>query len=135
MNRAQRDIAELLTATPQHRPMSGILPSIREMTNVRRYVSVPFLMEPGMHTETHKKATVAAFLNWTALSILMLPVACFLWALSAYPPEYACWLGFAAAIYMWPVAGILFVVAAAFHVRPAKQRLETGARLRKAHGL
>ena len=117
------------------RHMSGILPSVREMTGVRRYVSVPFLMEPGMQSETHKKATVAAFLNWTALSILMLPVACFLWALSAYPPEYACWLGFAAAIYTWPVAGILFVIGAAFHVRPASRRRENGAGLRKAHGL
>ncbi|MBN3753748.1 hypothetical protein PPMP20_18585 [Paraburkholderia phymatum] len=86
-----------------------------------------------MQSETQKKAKVAAFLNWSALSALMSPVACFLWALHAYPPEYACWLAIAAAIYVWPVAGILFVVGAAFHVRPSERR-RTAAELREAHG-
>ena len=115
--------------------MSGISPSIRAMTAVRRYVSVPFLMETGMQSETHKKAAVGAFLNRSALFLLMLPVACFLWALHAYPLHEACWLGFAAAIYGWPVAGILFVIAAGFHVGPAtRQRAEITAELRKALG-
>jgi hypothetical protein len=102
---------------------SGISPSILAMPAVRRYVAVPFLMEPGMQTETHKKAVVGVFLNRSALSLLLLPVALFLWALHAYPPQYAFWLGFAAVIYIWPIAGVLFVIAAGFHVRPAGQRL------------
>jgi hypothetical protein len=92
-------------------------------------------METGMQSETHKKAAVGAFLNRSALFLLMLPVACFLWALHAYPPHEACWLGFAAAIYGWPVAGILFVIAAGFHVGPTtRQRAEITAELRKALG-
>lgn len=74
-----------------------------------------------MQTETHKKATIGVFLNRSALSLLLLPVAVFFWALHAYPPQYASWLGFAAVIYMWPIAGVLFVIAAGFHVRPAGQ--------------
>lgn len=87
-----------------------------------------------MQSETQKKAVVGAFLNRSALFLLMLPVACFFWALHAYPPQEACWLGAAAAIYVWPVAGILFVVAAGFHVAPTSQRLGTATELRKAHG-
>jgi hypothetical protein len=92
-------------------------------------------METGMQSETHKKATVAAFLNWSALSLLISPVACYFWALHAYPPHDACWLTVAAAFYVWPIAGILFVIAAGFHVCTTSQRLETAAELRKAHGL
>jgi uncharacterized membrane protein len=86
-----------------------------------------------MQSETHKKATVAAFLNWSALSVLMSPVACFIWALHAYPPLDACWLALATAIYVWPIAGILFVIAAGFHVSPL-QRRKAAAEWREAHG-
>lgn len=96
---------------------------------------VPFLMEPGMRAETHKKAAAEAFLNRSALSLMLLPVAFFLWALHAYSLHEACWLGFAAVIYVWPVAGILFVVAAGFHVTPTRQRPQTAAEWREAHGL
>ena len=112
----------------------GISPSIREITAVRRYASVPFLMETGMQSEKHKKAAVGAFLNRSALFLLMLPVAFFFWALHAYPAHEACWLGVATAIYVWPVAGVLFVIAAGFHVGPASQRMKTAAELRQAHG-
>lgn len=95
---------------------------------------MPFLMETGMQSETQKKAAVGAFLNRSALFLLMLPVAFFLWALHAYPPHEACWLGVASAIYVWPVAGILFVVAAGFHVGSTSRRLGTAGELRKAHG-
>ncbi|WP_036002207.1 hypothetical protein [Paraburkholderia caribensis] len=87
-----------------------------------------------MQSETQKKAAVGAFLNRSALFLLMLPVACFFWALHAYSPHEACWLGVASAIYVWPVAGILFVVAAGFHVGPTSRRLKTAAELREAHG-
>lgn len=88
-----------------------------------------------MQSETHKKAVIETFLNRSALILLMLPVACFFWALHAYSPHEACWIGVATAIYVWPVAGILFVVAAGFHVGPTRQRMKTAAELRKAHGL
>ena len=87
-----------------------------------------------MQSETHKKATVAAFLNRCALFALISPVACFLWALHAYSPTEACWLGVATAIYVWPIAGILFVIAAGFYVRPTSQRLKSAAELRQVHG-
>ncbi|SEK14018.1 hypothetical protein SAMN05192539_10812 [Paraburkholderia diazotrophica] len=88
-----------------------------------------------MQSETHKSAKVAVFLNRSALSLLMLPVACFFWALHAYSPLEACWLGVAAAIYVWPIAGILLVIAAGFHVRTTSQRLERAGGLQDAHGL
>ena len=77
-----------------------------------------------MQSETQKKAAVGAFLNRSALFLLMLPVACFFWALHAYPPHDAYWLGFAAVIYVWPIAGVLFVIAAGFHVSRSSQRQE-----------
>ncbi|MPW18011.1 hypothetical protein GCT13_13945 [Paraburkholderia sp. CNPSo 3157] len=88
-----------------------------------------------MQSETCKRATVAVFLNRSALSLLMLPVACFFWALHAYPPLEACWLCVATAIYVWPLAGILFVIAAGFHVCTPSQRLERAGGLQEAHGL
>jgi len=88
-----------------------------------------------MQSDTHKRATVAVFLNWSALSLLMLPVASFFWALHAYPPLDACWLCVATAIYVWPVAGILLVVAAGFHVCAPSQRLAKADGLHEAHGL
>jgi hypothetical protein len=91
-------------------------------------------METGMQTETHKKAKVAVFLNRSALGLLMLPVACLLWALHVYPPQDACWLGFALAMYVWPIAGVLFVISAGFHVRTRSKRLRQDVGLREAHG-
>lgn len=88
-----------------------------------------------MQSDAHKRATAAVFLNRSALVVLMLPVACFFWALHAYPPLDACWLCVAAAIYVWPIAGILFVVAAGFHVCAPGQRHEKSRGLREAHGL
>ncbi|MEM5433721.1 hypothetical protein [Paraburkholderia diazotrophica] len=87
-----------------------------------------------MQSDTQKRAKVAVFLHRSALFLLMLPVACFFWALHAYPPQDACWLCVAAAIYVWPVAGILLVIAAGFHVCTA-QRLEKSGGLQEAHGL
>ncbi|WP_028211277.1 hypothetical protein [Paraburkholderia mimosarum] len=87
-----------------------------------------------MQTETLKKARAAAFLNWSALCLLMLPVACLLWALGTYPPQDACWLSFSVAIYIWPFAGVLFVVSAGLHVGTRARRLQKDAGLREAHG-
>ncbi len=87
-----------------------------------------------MQSETLKSARVAAFLNRSALGLLMLPVACFFWALNVYPPQDACWMGFALAIYIWPLSGILFLVSAGFHVPSPKQQRESDAALREAHG-
>jgi hypothetical protein len=91
-------------------------------------------METGMQAETLKNARVAAFLNRSALCLLMLPAACLVWALNAYPPQYAFWLSFAFAIYIWPFAGILFVISAGFHVRKSARGLEQDAGFREAHG-
>lgn len=87
-----------------------------------------------MQPETHKKARVAVFLNRSALGLLTLPVACFFWALHAYPPQDACWLCLALAIYVWPMAGVLFVISAGFHVGPRRKRPERDVALRQAHG-
>lgn len=104
------------------------------MAAMRLYVSVPFPMETGMQAETLKKAKAAAFLNRSALCLLMLPVACLVWALQAYPPQDACWLSFSLAIYIWPFAGVLFVISAGFHVGARSQRRQKDAGLREAHG-
>ena len=87
-----------------------------------------------MHAETLKNARVAAFLNRSALCLLMLPAACLIWALQAYPPQDAYWLCFSLATYAWPFAGVLFIVSAGFHVRTPDQRLENDAGFREAHG-
>lgn len=87
-----------------------------------------------MHAETLKNARVAAFLNRSALCLLMLPAACLIWALQAYPPQDAYWLCFSLATYAWPFAGVLFIVSAGFHVRTPVQRLENDAGFREAHG-
>lgn len=85
---SRRAIATFLATwryCPQHGRMSGILPSIRKVATVRLYTAVPFPMEPGMQSETLKKARAATFLNRSALCLLMFPVACLIWALNAYP--------------------------------------------------
>jgi hypothetical protein len=86
-----------------------------------------------MQTEAHKKVVVGVFLNRSALFLLVAPVGCFLWALHARSLYDACWLCFAGAVYFWPVAGILFVVAAGFQSPPTRQRLPKAAVLYKAH--
>lgn len=104
------------------------------MTCVRLYTAVPFPMETGMQAETLKNARVAAFLNRSALWLLMLPAACLIWALHAYPPQDACWLCFSLATFAWPFAGVLFIVSAGFHTGPRIRRLEKDAGWRQAHG-
>jgi hypothetical protein len=91
-------------------------------------------METGMQAETLKNARAAVFLNRSALCLLMLPVGCLLWALHAYPPQDAYWLCFSLATYIWPFAGILFVISAGFRVHTPGPRLEKDAGLREAHG-
>lgn len=119
---------------PQHGRMSGILPSIRKVATVRLYTAVPFPMEPGMQSETLKKARAATFLNRSALCLLMFPVACLIWALNAYPPQDACWLCFSLAIYTWPFAGVLFVISAGFHAGSRGRRLKKDIGFQEAHG-
>ncbi|HTR08512.1 MAG TPA: hypothetical protein VMJ11_18040 [Paraburkholderia sp.] len=87
-----------------------------------------------MQPETLKNAAAAVFLKRSALCLLMSPVACLFWALNAYPPQDVLWLCFALATYVWPFAGILFVVSAAFHVGTRGRRPEKGAGLQEAHG-
>jgi len=87
-----------------------------------------------MQAETLKNARVAAFLNRSALCLLLLPAACLVWALHAYPPQHACLLCLALASYAWPFAGVLYIVSAGFHVDTPSQRLEQDAGLREAHG-
>jgi len=91
-------------------------------------------METGMQAETRKNAKVAAFLNRSALCLLMLPAACLIWALQAYPTPDACWLCFSLATYAWPLAGVLFVVSAGFHVKTRGPQFENDAGWREAHG-
>ncbi|WP_233836903.1 hypothetical protein [Paraburkholderia sp. ZP32-5] len=89
-----------------------------------------------MQAETLKKARVVErFLKWTALCILLLPVAFFLWALVAYSISDACWICLSLAIYIWPVAGVLFVISAGFHHGATHERPQSGsAGFRAAHG-
>ncbi|SDC87421.1 hypothetical protein [Paraburkholderia lycopersici] len=87
-----------------------------------------------MQAETLKNARFAVFLKRSALCLLMLPAACFFWALHAYPTQDACWLCLSLATYVWPFAGVLFVVSAGFHVEPLDRRLEKDVGLRQAHG-
>ena len=87
-----------------------------------------------MQAETLKKAKAAAFLTRVALCLLLAPAAALVWALQAYPPQDAYWLCFSLVIYIWPIAGILFVISAAFHVRIPKQKTKREARWRAAHG-
>jgi hypothetical protein len=91
-------------------------------------------METGMQAETLKNARVAAFLNRSALCLLLLPAACLMWALHAYPPQDAYWLCFAMATYAWPFAGVLFVISAGFHVPKSRRRIGKDAGFREAHG-
>ncbi|MCG5073699.1 hypothetical protein [Paraburkholderia tagetis] len=90
-----------------------------------------------MQAGTLKNAKVAAFLNRSALCLLILPVACLVWALQAYPPQYAYGLCFSLAALAWPLAGVLFLISAGFHVRTPKQQLENDASdagWQEAHG-
>lgn len=87
-----------------------------------------------MQAETLKNARVAAFLNRSALCLLMLPAACLFWALHAYPPRDACLLCLILATYLWPFAGVLFLVSAGFHTGTAGRPREKGTRWREAHG-
>ncbi|WP_233848915.1 hypothetical protein [Paraburkholderia sp. HD33-4] len=89
-----------------------------------------------MQAETLKKARVVErFLKWTALVLLLLPVAFFLWAAPAYSMQDAVWICFSLAIYIWPVAGVLFVISAGFHYSATHQRPKSGsAGFRPAHG-
>jgi len=85
--------------------------------------------------ETLKKAArVESFLKWSALCVLLLPVAFLLWAIPAYPIQDACWICFALAIYIWPLAGVLFVISAGFHYGTSLQRPKKSAGFREAHG-
>jgi hypothetical protein len=105
------------------------------MRAVRLFVTVPFPMEPGMQAETRKKAAVVErFLKWSALGLLLLPVAFFLWALPAYSMQDAVWICVSLAIYIWPFAGVLFVIAAGFHYGATHQRPKRHAGFRAAHG-
>jgi hypothetical protein len=91
-------------------------------------------MEPGMQAETLKKARVVeGFLKWSALGLLLLPVAFLLWALPAYSMQDACWICFSLAIYIWPFAGVLFVISAGFHYG-ATHHPRKSAGFREAHG-
>ena len=87
-----------------------------------------------MQAETLKNARVAVFLNRSALCLLMLPAACLIWALQAYPPRDAYWLCFSLATYAWPFAGVLFIVSAGFHNGAHRRRFEKDAGFREAHG-
>jgi len=87
-----------------------------------------------MRAETQKKARAATFLTRSALCLMLLPVACLVWALQAYPPQEAIWVCFSLAIYIWPFAGVLFVISAGFHVGARSQRRQKDAGLREAHG-
>ncbi|QBR01015.1 hypothetical protein E1956_27650 [Paraburkholderia pallida] len=87
-----------------------------------------------MQAETLKNARVAAFLNRSALCLLLLPAACLVWALQAYSPQDACWLCFSLATFSWPFAGVLYLVSAGFHVDTPAQQLDQDAGFREAHG-
>ncbi|NLP63185.1 hypothetical protein [Paraburkholderia sacchari] len=87
-----------------------------------------------MQAETRKNARVAAFLNRSALCLLMLPVACLAWALQTYPPHHAYLLTFSLGTWVWTFAGVLFVVSAAFHVDTPDQHIEHDTGFREAHG-
>ncbi|WP_084170215.1 hypothetical protein [Paraburkholderia ferrariae] len=87
-----------------------------------------------MHAETLKYARVAAFLNRSALCLLLLPAACLFWALHAYPPQDACWLCLSLATWLWPFAGVLYLVSAGLHAGKRSPRIEKHTGWRKAHG-
>ena len=87
-----------------------------------------------MRAETQKKARAATFLTRSALCLMLLPVAFLVWALQAYPPQEAIWVCFSLAIYIWPFAGVLFIVSAGLRVRTPEPRLEPDAGFREAHG-
>ena len=91
-------------------------------------------METGMQAETLKNARVAVFLNRSALCLLLLPAACIVWALQAYPPQAAWLLCFSLATFAWPLAGVLFIVSAGFHAGTGRQHFEEDAGFREAHG-
>jgi hypothetical protein len=131
------DREDVFHAAPPHIKWalsSGNSPSVRENATVRLYVSVPLPMETGMHAETLKNAKVAVFLNRSALCLLILPAACLVWTLHAYPPQYAWLLCLSLAIYAWPLAGVLFLVSAGFHTGTTRHRPKKGAGWRAAHG-
>ncbi|MDR3099227.1 MAG: hypothetical protein LBV73_19415 [Paraburkholderia sp.] len=87
-----------------------------------------------MQTETLKNAKVAVVLNRSALCLLMLPVACLGWALNAYPPQDALWLCFSMATFVWPFAGVLFLISAGFHNSHSGTRIKKRTGWRQAHG-
>ncbi|CAM2170025.1 conserved hypothetical protein [Paraburkholderia sacchari] len=87
-----------------------------------------------MQAETLKNARAAVFLHRSALCLLMLPAACLLWALQAYPPQDAYWLSFVFATFVWPFAGILFIVSAGLHDGTVRQRPKKRAGWHAAHG-
>lgn len=87
-----------------------------------------------MQAETLKNARVAAFLNRSALCLLIVPAACLVWALQTYPPQDAYWLCFSLATYVWPFAGVLFIVSAGFHTGTPRRRFKKDAGFRQAHG-
>ncbi|CAB3788391.1 hypothetical protein LMG28688_02679 [Paraburkholderia caffeinitolerans] len=87
-----------------------------------------------MQGETLKNERAAVFLNRSALCLLILPVACLVWALQAYPPQDAYWLSFVFATFVWPFAGILFIVSAGFHTGTPGQQPKKRAGWRAAHG-
>jgi hypothetical protein len=87
-----------------------------------------------MQAETLKNARFAVFLNRSALCLLMLPAACLFWALHAYPPKDAWLLCLSLATWVWPFAGVLFIVSAGFHVRTPRRHIGKDAGFREAHG-
>jgi hypothetical protein len=86
-----------------------------------------------MQTEAQKKAIAAAFLNRSALFLLIAPLGSFIWALKTGSPHDALWLCFATTAYVWPVAGVLFVIAIGFHAPSTRQRRDSAGFL-KVHG-
>ncbi|MCC8392246.1 hypothetical protein LJ656_06560 [Paraburkholderia sp. MMS20-SJTR3] len=87
-----------------------------------------------MQGETLKNVRAAAFLRWSALCLLMLPVTGLLWASNASPPQSAAWLCFSFVVYLWPLAGILLVISAGFDSARRTPYPEKDAIWREAHG-
>jgi hypothetical protein len=78
-----------------------------------------------MRSEAQKKAIVATFLDRSALLLLIAPAGSFFWALKTGSPHDALWQCFATAAYIWPVAGVLFIIAVGFHAPSTRQRRDT----------
>ncbi|WP_322044942.1 hypothetical protein [Paraburkholderia sp. J67] len=87
-----------------------------------------------MQTQTLKNAKAAVFLYRSAVCLLILPVACLVWALQTYPPLDACWLCLSLAIYGWPFAGVLFIIAVGLRGNTPDHHLEQDTGFREAHG-